>query len=31
MAQDTGVPLNYYAVFHCIQETIPKGTQFGVI
>lgn len=24
MAQDTGVPLNYYAVFHCIQETIPK-------
>jgi len=24
MAQDTAVPLNYYAVFHCIQGIIPK-------
>ncbi|KAK2711820.1 hypothetical protein QYM36_012823 [Artemia franciscana] len=24
-AEDTEEPLNYYAVFHCIQETLPKN------
>lgn len=25
MCLDTSVPLNYYTVFHHIQEIIPKG------